>query len=1040
LTITELAIKRPSLIIVIFIALTLLGIFGYNQLKYELLPDINIPVISIVTVYPGASAAEVESGVTKKVEDAISALDKVDGVYSTSQEGVSSVVIEFTQDANIDFSLQDAQRKINQILADLPDSAEAPTLSKVSINEQPVLRIGATSELPAKELGQFLKDTVKPQLSRMAGVGQVVLVGLEEREIKVNVDAQRLRTYGLSILQVMQAVQAANLEFPTGNVKDSDGQFTVRLAGKFNTLAEMKALIIGQSKQGGEIRLSDIAEIQDGAKEVTNLSRINGRSAVTILVQKQSDANAVEVCRLVRAEIEKLQAEQAGIGLRFDVAQDSSIFTLAAANAVKEDLGIAILLVAGVMLIFLHSLRNSLIVMVAIPSSLVATMIGMWAFGYSLNLMTLLALSLVIGILVDDSIVVLENIYRHLELGADKRSAALKGRNEIGFTALSITMVDVVVFVPLALVTGIIGGIMREFSIVVVMSTLMSLFVSFTVTPLLASRFSQLEHLTKGTLLGRFGAWFERRYEGLARTYQEVLGWALANRWLVILGVALLFVAALALVPLGFIGGEFMPQSDRSEFALTLELPAGAKLEQTNAVTQRVERMMTKYPEVRKVIVNVGASSGGFIGMSSNNVAEVHVILADKEERKRSTDAISQEVRKDVMLAIPGVKCRVNPISLWGTAEGTPIQISVNGRSWDLAYQGAEQVAAILKRIPGTADVRLSAEEGKPETRVEIDREKMAALGLTMADVGSALRVGLTGDDQSKFRDKDGVEYDTRVVLDEYDRSRTADIAELAFVNRYGKPVALKQFARVSRSLGPTRIQRRDRSYAITVSSQAIGRPSGSIGEDFKRELQQVQLPAGSGVAYLGDLEQQEESFGTLGLALLAAIIFVYLIMVALYDSFVYPFVVLFSVPLAVIGALLALALTMNSINIFSILGIIMQIGLVSKNAILLVDFANKARQEGLGVREALLAAGQERLRPILMTTLTMILGMLPIALSTAAGAEYKQGLGWALIGGLTVSMIMTLILVPVVYALVDKYRASAGRLIGRIFQREEAV
>ena len=1040
MTLTELAIKRPSLIIVVFIALSLLGIFGYSQLKYELLPKIDIPVISIMTAYPGASATEVESGVTKKLEDAVSVLDKVDKVHATSQEGVSIVIVEFRQDAKLDFSLQDAQRQINQVLSDLPSGAKTPTLSKFSLNEQPILRIGATANLPARDFTQFLKDAVQPKLSRVAGVGQVVLLGATEREIKINVNAQKLQGYGLSIVQVMQMVQASNLDFPTGTIKDQDGQFVVRLAGKFNTVAELRRLIIGRTPSGGEIRLADVAEVQDGTAEITNFSRINGRAAVVMLIQKQSDANAVEVSKQARAALAKLEREYRAEALHFNIAQDSSLFTIDAANAVKEDLGIAILLVAAVMLVFLHSLRNSVIVMVAIPASLLSTMIGMWAFGYSLNLMTLLALSLVIGILVDDSIVVLENIYRHLENGVDKRLAALRGRNEIGFTALSITMVDVVVFVPLALVSGVIGGIMREFSVVVVLATLMSLFVSFTVTPLLASRFSRLEHLAQGTLLGRFGVWFERQYQRLLRVYRELLQWSLAHRWVIIMLSLAGLIGAFALAPLGFIGAEFMSQSDRSEFAITLELPPGAKLEQTNAIVHRVEALLTRYPEVQKVIVNVGASSSGFIGMSSNNSAEAHVVLTPKKERDRSTMAIGRAVQREVLQQMPGVTCRVNLISIWGTAEGAPIELVVSGNSWDKAYQAAQQVARVVKTIRGTADVRLSSEAGKPETRVAIDREKMAAFGLTIADIGNTLQIGLTGDDSSTFRDRDGTEYTARVVLDSYNRSQTQDIANLTFRNSSGQMVQLKQFARVYQTLGPTKLQRIDRSYAITVYSQAVGQPSGTIAEAIRKALRHEQLPPGTDLAFLGDVEQQENSFNSLGLAMLAAIIFVYLIMVALYDSFRYPFVVLFSVPLAVIGALLALALSLNSLNIFTILGMIMQIGLVSKNAILLVDFTNKARAGGSGIEEALIEAGQERLRPIIMTTLTMILGMLPIALSDAAGSEFKQGLGWALIGGLAVSMVMTLLLVPVVYLLVERYSAKIRGLAGRFRKRPELV
>jgi HAE1 family hydrophobic/amphiphilic exporter-1 len=515
MTLTELSIKRPTFVVVMFTVLGVLGLISYSQLKYDLLPKMSQPVVTITTVYPGASPSEVETSVSKPVEDAVSALDKVKSIRATSQEGVSIVMIEFDQSAKIDFALQDAQRKVGEIVSRMPDGVKAPILSKFAIDEMPVLRMGATSQLADREFYQLLKDQIKPRLSKVAGVGQVTLVGGDEREIQVNVDADKLRSYGLSILQVTQAIKTANLDFPTGKIDDRDGQFVVRVTGKFNSIEELRDLVVGRSLQGGEIKLGDIGEVADGTKEMVTTSRINGKTSVSINIQKQSDANGVEVSKLVRDEVKKLETDYASQGVKIDIAQDASVFTIDAANAVKDDLGIAVVLVALVMLLFLHSIRNSFIVMIAIPASLISTFTVMWIFGFSLNLMTLLALSLVVGILVDDSIVVLENIYRHLEMGKDKRVAALEGRNEIGFTALSITLVDVVVFLPLSLMSGITGNILREFSIVVVAATLLSLLVSFTITPTLASRIGKLQHMTKKTLGGRFVLWFERGYDRL---------------------------------------------------------------------------------------------------------------------------------------------------------------------------------------------------------------------------------------------------------------------------------------------------------------------------------------------------------------------------------------------------------------------------------------------------------------------------------------------------------------------------------------------
>ncbi|MGA7159848.1 MAG: efflux RND transporter permease subunit [Bacteroidota bacterium] len=1032
MTLTELSIKRPTIIVVIFAALGVLGIFSYSQLKYELLPKISSPYVTITTIYPGASPNEVQTSVTKIIEDAVSGIDKVSAVYSTSSEGLSFVNIEFLQSADVNVALQDAQRKVNEVAFTLPEGAKTPTVTKFALDELPVMRMGATSSMPSREFYQLLKDRVQPRLSKVPGVAQITLVGGDEREIRINVDAQKLRSYGMSILQVVQAVKSSNLDFPTGKVEQGETQYTVRIAGKFATVDDVRNLVIAQSKEGGDIKLSDVAEVQDGQKDYTTLSRINGITSVGLLIQKQNDANAVEVSGSIRAELPKIEKDFNSINLKFNIAQDGSTFTKDAADAVKHDLTLAIFLVALVMLGFLHSIRNSIIVMIAIPASMVSSFIGMYIFGMSLNLMTLLGLSLVVGILVDDSIVVLENIYRHLEHGEDKRSASIKGRNEIGFAALSITLVDVVVFLPLSLVSGLVGNIMREFALTVVFSTLMSLFVSFTVTPLLASRFAKLERLTDRTLLGKFAVWFEGMFKKLSDEYVKILRWSLHHRSKIILLAVVLFFAALSLPPLGFIGSEFIAVADRGEFTVTLELPPGSTFDNTNFVTQRVEKIISEIPEVQKMFVNVGASSEGLLGQTSNNNSELNVTLVPRDQRTRSTDDIAGEI-KSKTTEIPGVKVRVNPIGIFGTANQTPIQLVVSGTNYDEVRSAASKVADVMRKIPGTADVRLSSEDGKPETRVEIDRQRMAAFGLTLADVGSTLRVALEGDDDSKFR-QGTTEYDMRIVLDKFDRSKTSDVGGITVLNRKGELVELKQFANIYQTTGPTKLQRQDRNFSVTVFSQAIGRPSGSIGADIQKALSNGVVPPGIQISYIGDLKNQSDGFGSLGFALIAAVLFTYLIMVALYDSYVYPFVVLFSIPVAMIGALLALALTMKALSIFSILGIIMLVGLVGKNAILLVDRTNQMKEErNLPTYDALLEAGETRLRPILMTTVAMVFGMLPIAISTEAGAEWKSGLAWALVGGLTSSLLLTLVLVPVMYTYVDGLKEKLPALFKHV-------
>jgi HAE1 family hydrophobic/amphiphilic exporter-1 len=1032
MTITELAIKRPTIIFVIFSVLIGLGIFSYFQTNYELVPKMSVPVVTITTVYPGASPFEVEESVTKVIEEAVAGLDKIDRVSATSKESLSLVVIEFTSTANTDFAVQDAQREVNQILLKLPKDAKTPVISKIAIDDIPIIRMGISSNTPSKEFYQFVKDHVQARLAKLSGVGKIVLIGGDEREIKVNIDMQKIRAYNLSLLQISQLIYNSSMDVPGGDIEALDGQYVVKLAGKINSLEELRNLIVATSKEGGKIKLSDIADIQDGEKKYTNIGRINGLTSISINVFKQNDANTVDVARLVRNEMKVIEKDYAEQNVKFNISSDGSTFTMESVHGVEEDLLTAILLVALVMLVFLHSIRNSLIILVAIPTSLISTFIGMNMFGMTLNLMTLMAMSLIIGILVDDSIVVLENIHRHLEMGKDRRKAALEGRNEIGFAALSITMVDVVVFLPVSLVAGMIGGIVRNFSLVVVFSTLLSLFVSFTITPLLASRFLKHEHLTKNTLMGKFGLWFENLFKKTVSFYSRVLNWSLNNNWKVIVLVSLLFISGLSLLPLGFIGGEMFPQTDSGEFAVILELPLRSTLSNTNFITQQVEKIVSEIPEVQKFFVNVGASSEGFIGQSSNYIAEVDIKLVPFNQRKRGSEEIGQEIKNKVK--IPGVKVRTTLFGIFGTANNAPVQMVITGTDPEDVLKAGEIYKSVMEKIPGTSDVILSSTLGAPETRVEIDRQKMAAFGLSIAEVGAALYIAYNGNDDAKFR-LGNTDYNIRLQLDKFDRSNTLNVENLTFINSKGKLVELKQFAKVDYATGPSKLERTDRNYSVKISSNTIGVPAGTIAQKFEKEIAKVQLPPGVKHSYIGMLKTQGESFQNLGLAAIAAILFIYLIMVALYNNYIYPFVVMFALPVALVGALLALALTRTSLNITTIMGLIMLMGLVGKNAILLVDRANQMKTMGLNSRDALMEAGKTRLRPILMTTISMICGMLPIALSRGSSAEMKNGIALVIIGGLTSSLFLTLVIVPVIYLKVDEWKVKIPALFRKLFK-----
>ncbi|GAA4401878.1 efflux RND transporter permease subunit [Nibrella viscosa] len=1025
MSITELSIKRPLLVTTIFTVLVLFGVVSYKQLSYNLLPKFEANVISIATIYRGASAAEVETNVTKRIEDAVSALEGLDRIQSTSQESASIIIIQLKNGVDVTKAQQDAQRKIDQIANLLPDAADRPILNKFSTDELPVLRMGVTANLPPTQLYDLLNDKLKPQLSNVAGVGQVNIIGGTVRQIQVNVDQEKLRAYGLSIGQVSQAINSANTSFPAGQLETRESQYSIRFDASVETLNRMRQLIVARKASGAQILLSDVAEVVDATAKPTAINHINGKPSVGVQIQKQSDANAVDVSKLVRERIATLEKQYASTGLSFNIAADQSTYTLASANAVVDDLFLAVLIVSVVMLLFLHSFRSSLFVLVALPSSMLPTFVLMNLAGFSLNLMTLMALSLVVGILVDDSIVVLENINRHLEMGKDKRTAALEGRNEIGFTALAITLVDVVVFVPLALTGGLIGNILREFSLVVVFSTLMSLLVSFTLTPLLVSRFGKREVLNPKSLWGKLNIGFEHMLTRLSEAYGRSLHVILRRKRWVFLGIFALLVGSIALVPAGFIGAAFMPQSDQGEMNVQLELAPTASINQTNGIAQRAEQLILKHPEVTNVFTNVGYTSSGIATSSNSNIADLNVKLVDKKQRNISTEEFGQLLKKEVA-QIPGVKVSVSPVGIVG-AQQSPIMIAVKGTDLASIRKAAAQVMAVTKATPGTQDVKYSVKDPKPEVTVNLDRERMAQLGISASDVGMALQNAFRGNDRSKFK-QNGNEYDILISLDRFDRTSPGDISRLTFVNNQSRMFELSQFATVEVKVGESVLERIDRLSSITVNSQVVGRPVGTVGADIQAKMAKVQLPEGVTVQYLGQLQQQSDAFGSLGLALITAILLVYFIMVALYESVVYPFVVLFSIPVALIGALLALALSMESLTVFAIVGMIMLLGLVAKNAILIVDFTNHLKAEGMGVVEALIEAGKERLRPILMTTLAMVFGMLPIALASGAGAETKNGMAWVIIGGLTSSLLLTLLIVPSMYLVVDTIKAKFSR------------
>lgn len=1033
----EISIKRPTLVIVLFVVLILGGLLSYSSLNYELLPKFSPSVVSVTTIYPGASPSEVENTVSKKIEDAVSSMENIKKLETKSFESLSSVVITLKSGTDVDYALNDAQRRINAILKDLPEDIDPPSLNKFSLDDLPVMTISASSGMDEAAFYDLMDRRIAPVLSRVEGVAKVNLIGGQEREIQVSVDAKRLEGYGLTLLQVQQIILSSNLDFPTGSVQTREQDILIRLAGKFKTVDELRSLVIA-NRNGVQIRLSDIADVQDAQKDAEKVARVDQQSAIAVQIIKQSDANAVGVSEAIQESIKKLTVDYASTGLKLDVVNDSSVYTLKSADAVVFDLVLAILLVAVVMLFFLHSIRNALIVMVAIPASLIATFIAMYLLGYTLNLMSLLALSLVVGILVDDAIVVLENIYRHMEMGKNRVRAAYDGTKEIGFTVTSITLVIVVVFVPIALSSGLAADILKQFCVTVSIATLLSLLSSFTIVPWLSSRFGKLERVTSKTFFGRVIIKFEQGLQRFTIWIGDLLKWSLAHKKTTLALVLVLLVSSFWLLGAGYIGAEFFAKSDRGEFLVQIELPKDASIEQTNLITQKAEEYLRSKKEVTKTIATVGQSSEG-IGASQATAykAEINVQLVDKNKREDASNIYAARIKMELEPLLVGAKVKTVPVSILGTAEQAPLSLVVNGPELDSVKVFAEAALEALRNVPGATEMKLSVEDGNPEINVLVDRDKMASLGLNLGTVGATMQTAFNGNTDGKFRQGE-YEYDINLRYGSFDRKNADDVRNLLFLNDRGAKVRLSQFAEVREGSGPSQLERRDKSTSVTVQAQTVGRPSGTVAQEWQQSFDKLPKPIGVSYVWAGDMENQSEGFGSLGIALMAAVVLVYLIMVALYNSFVYPFVVLFSIPLSIVGALLALALTNNSLNLFTILGLIMLIGLVAKNAIMLVDFTNQRKAEGADTFQALLDANHARLRPILMTTIAMVIGMLPIALASGAGAEWKNGLAWVIIGGLISSLFLTLVVVPVMYAIFDRLIVKARR--GKVPQPIETL
>ena len=1023
--ISELSVRKPVYVIVLFLVIGILGLLGYSSMKAELMPKFTPPSLNVQVIYPGASPSEVESSLTVKLEDVLSSMAGVESMRSYSFEGMSMVFVSFTYGTDISEAVTDAQNKIGSKKAELPSGILSPIVNEIGVDAKSVITLALTSGLDDVDFSDLVKRNVIPELQRIPGMAKVETVGEHPREIQVNMDMVVMRELGLTPIQVLGVLKGANLDFPTGSIKDGSTNTAIRLSGKLKSVEEIRGLVLMTMPNGTQIRLSDIADVVETAADVNTLARVNGQSAVLVNIFKQENANAIDLSDAVTASMVELERKYSDEGLKIDKVSDTSDFTRESISSVLEDLLIAILLVTLVILIFLHNWRNALIVMLVVPLSLIGTFIGMKLFNFTLNIMSLLGLSVVIGVLVDDAIVVIENVCRHMEMGKSAMQATRDAMQEIGTTVITVTLVLVIVFLPIALTNSLVSDILRQFCGVIIFAILFSLLASLTLVPLLTSRFGKQEELDRNTVWGRALAWFEGVVSSFGNWVAALLGKALGHKRWVGITVIALTVLVCSLFPMGFVGFEFMPKVDQSEFAIMLEMPKDISIEESSREVALAEAWLLDKPEITEVVSMVGLTSGNNeSNQGTPYIAELKCRMVPPTQRSMSVHTYISVLRRELTDYLVDAKVQVHAASLHGSGNSADIEYVISGPKADSVALFGEYALAAMRSVPGTLQQQLSTGSGRPEVEVIVDREKMSALGLSLDNVGLTLQMAFQGNTQMKFV-RDDYEYNINLRADNFYRSSIDDVAGICFINQQGSRVTLDQFAQVRIGTGPNKLERYNRNYSVTISANVVGKSAGEASGEFLDKVSAKAEEMGVSVSTVGDMKSMMDSMGVFGVAMLLSIILMYLALVLLYNNWKDPLVVMFSIPFSILGAILALALSATSLNIYAMLGLVMLIGLVAKNAILLVDFANDRLKEGMSVDLALVEAVELRTRPILMTALSTIIGMIPVAVATGSSAELRNGIGWVIIGGMALSTMLTLVVVPVVYKIFHRRKSE---------------
>ncbi len=1014
---SDLSVKQPVFATMMMVALVVLGVFSYKELSIDLFPNVDFPVVTVQTIYPGVAPETVETEVTKRVEESVNPIEGVKHISSTTTEGVSVVVIEFELGTDVHTAAQDVRSKVSALRRDFPTGVEDPVIERMDPADMPIVSLSvSSSKLSPKELTSLTEKVIRKRLENIEGVGSLSIVGGQRREIQVFLNPERMKAYSLTVPEVVLALKKENLEVPAGKINSGAVEELVRVEGKI-TDPEMFQNLIVKTIRGVPVYLGEIARISDGYEEQRTLALINEKRALAIELRKQSGSNTVDVAEAIKTALPKLNQELPGEA-HLSVVRDSSLFIRESVDDVKNTLVLGAIFTIFIVFLFLNSWRSTVITGLTLPVSIISAFIVMRVLGFSLNILTLMGLSLSVGLLIDDAIVVRENIVRHMQFGRDHFEAARLGTSEIGLAVMATTFSIIAVFVPIAFMKGIVGQFFYEFGITIAFAVLVSLFVSFTMDPMLSSRWYDpaVETNRRRRGLSRLLESFDNQFMKLRDVYEKSIGLSLRHRgWIMVVSLA---VFAVSLFALDRLGQDFMPSYDRGEFQVSFKTNPGNTLEQTEEISNEIVRHIASKPGIAYTFTTIGAGSS-----SALNEGVIYVKLKSAKERPLSDDALRSKLRSELTDYGRAI------ISLEDVADmgdSRPLQISVKGLDMEGIDKVSAEVAAIVRSVPGAVDVDRSLDRDKPEIRVQVDRKLASDLGINLELLAMTLRTLLNGEVATQYEDKDGDSYDVRVRLSDEQRKSIDTLGDIDLLsskkNSSGGDLLIPvgQVANFQRGSSSAQIRHLDLVREVRVLANTAGRPMGNVEDDIKAKLENYKFPTGYSVAFTGESENMSESFDSIYDALILAVVFIYLILASQFGSFTHPLAIMLSLPLSLIGVAAVLLTTGDTLNIMSMIGLILLMGLVTKNAILLIDYTKRLRLEGKDRSAALIEAGRTRFRPIVMTTMAMIFGMLPLAFEIGAGSEMRAPMARAVIGGLITSTLLTLIAVPVVYSLLD--------------------